>query len=141
MHIGSETEWETGLGAHLCGCVRMLQTESVAEAKRLHELLCACIRVCVCVCARMRFSFHDKSSFGRVEFSLDGIATDLNTRAREHGLEAGGVDESTRQRPADVEYGAVVIVIVIVGGGIGAVVEERGHRFESRAYGRGAKRV
>ena len=95
----------------------------------------------MCVCARICFSFHDKSNFGRVEFSPDGIAPDLNTRAREHGLEAGGVDESTRHRPADVEYGPVVMVIVGVGGGIGAVVEERGHRFESRAYGRGAKRV
>ena len=138
MHIQSGAEWETGLGAHLCGCVRVLQTERVAEAKRVRGLLCACICVYVCVCARMRFSFHNKSSFGRVEFSLDGIATDLNTRAREHGLEAGGVDESTRQRPADVEYGPVVSVSV--GGGIGAVVEERGHLFESRAYGR-AKRV
>ena len=73
-----------------------------------------------------------------MEFSPDGIAPDLNTRAREHGLEAGGVDESTRQRPADVEYGPVVIVGV--GGGIGAAVVERGHLFESRAYGR-AKRV
>ena len=138
MHIGSEAEWETGLGAHLCGRMRMLQTERVAEAKRVRGLLCACICVYVCVCARMRFSFHDKSSFGRVEFSLDGNATDLNTGAREHGLEAGGVDESTRHRPADVEYGPVVIVGV--GGGIGAVVVERGHLFESRAYGR-AKRV